>query len=662
MKTKYFCIMAIVALMVGACAPAATPPVVAPTQESMEPANNGYTVDINPADFVAVVDNPYFPHIPASKFVYEGQTKDGLERVEIVILEEPKVVMGVTTTVMRDTVYLDGQIKEDTYDWLAQDKDGNVWYFGEDVSDYENGVMTSKAGSWEAGVDGALPGIVMFGDPVAHLGETYLQEYYAGQAEDTADLISVSQNMEIPFGSFENVVQTYDYTPLDLNSQEHKFYAEDIGQIKSIDLKTGDEVVLVEYIPAGGAKGLNIPIAPDSQRVDLATPTFSNPTNITNLLYPYSQTDQIILLGSIDGQPFHVIYTLLPFTRKLDWNGQQVETIVVQYVAQINGRMEEYALDWYAQADDGSVWYFGESVSDYKDGVIYTTDGTWLVGKDGPAAMIMPANPKVGDVFRVENIPGVAFEEITVKATNVTVQGPKGPIAGAMVGQELHMDGSYSNKTFTPGYGEFVTVNGTELETVALAVPIDALSDPAPAELDTLSKGAISIFDAAQAEAWDEAATVLNTMISVWDVYRSGNLPIMLEAQMSDAVNTLAGAVNARQVVETRLAALNVVQGSLDLQLQYRPPAEIDLARFKTLIQQVIVDVEADEPGSVKSDVITLELTRDRFVHTLDSAVVADINTMLADLQASADNEDLEASAETAAKLYDFLAGLDPSS
>ena len=668
MKPKYFFILTVIALLVVACAPAtppvvaptqaATPPVVAPTQVATEPVNNGYTVNINPADFVAVVDNPYFPHIPGSKFVYEGQTKDGLERVEIIVLEETKMVMGVTTTIMRDTVFVDGQIKEDTYDWLAQDKEGNVWYFGEDVNDYKNGVVASKVGSWEAGVDGALPGIVMFGDPAAHVGETYLQEYYAGQAEDTADVLSASQRVEIPFGSFENVVQTYDYTPLNPDSQEHKFYAEGIGQIKSIDLKTGDEVVLVKYIPAGGANGLNIPIAPDSQRVDLATPTFSNPTKITNPLYPYSQTDQIMLLGLVDGQPFHVIYTLLPYTRKLDWNRQQVETIVVQYVAQINGRMEEYALDWYAQADDGSVWYFGESVFDYKDGVIYKTDGTWLVGKDGPAAMIMPANPQVGDVFRVENIPGVAFEEITVKATNVTVQGPKGPITGAMVGQELHMDGSYSNKTYAPGYGEFVTVNGTELEAVALAVPIDALADPAPAELDTLSKGAIGIFDAAQAEAWNDAETILNSMIPAWNAYRSGNLPVMLEAQISDALNTLVGAVNAQQVVETRLAALNVVQASLDLQLQYRTPAEIDLARFKTLTQQVLVDVEANEPGSVKSDVVTLELTRDRFVHTLDSAVAAVINALLADLRAAADNEDLKASVETAGKLLNIVTGL----
>lgn len=659
MKPKYFFILIVLALLVGACVPSATSPAIAPTQAAAEPASNGYSVDINPADFVAVVDNPYFPRIPGDKFIYEGQTENGFERIELVILEETKVIMGVTTTIMRDTVYLNGEIREDTYDWFAQDKDGNVWYFGEDVNDYENGVVVSKAGSWEAGVDGALPGIVMYGDPAAHLGESYLQEYYAGEAEDTADLLSVRENLEIAFGSFDNVVQTYDYTPLDPNSQEHKFYAAGLGKIRNVNLITGDVIDLIAYIPAGGVEALGIPVAPESARVDLVTPVFSNPTNVTNPLFPYSQTDQIILLGSVDGQPFHVVYTLLPTTRKIDWNGQQVETIIVQYVAQVNGQIEEYALDWYAQADDGSVWYLGEDVYDYKDGVVFSTAGTWLTERDGPMAMIMPANPQVGDVYRVETIPGIAFEEITVKDVNVTVQGPKGPINGAMVAEQLHMDGSYSNKTFVPGYGEFVTITGTELEALALAVPLDSLPGPTPPELDTLTNGASSIVDMAQAGDWASASTTLDAMVTAWNTYQTGNLPIMLKSQMSTALNTLIGAVNAQQTIEARLAALSTAQAALDLQLQYRSPAEIDLARFKFLAQQVMVDVERDEPGFVKSDVVLLGLIRDRIAHTLNATDVDNLNALLDELQTTAKAEDLQASAETAAKLYDLLAALD---
>jgi len=143
--------------------------------------------------------------------------------------------------------YLNGVVREDTYDWFAQDKDGNVWYFGENVSDFKEGKLSSNAGSWEAGVDGALPGIVMFGNNTVHLGEIYLQEYYAGQAEDTANLLSVTGIASVPYGDFDNVVLTYDYTPLDTNSHELKYYAKGIGQIKSIDLTTGEAVVLIEF-------------------------------------------------------------------------------------------------------------------------------------------------------------------------------------------------------------------------------------------------------------------------------------------------------------------------------------------------------------------------------------------------------------------------------
>jgi len=401
--------------------------------------------------------------------------------------------------------------------------------------------------------------------------------------------------------------------------------------------------------------------APESARVDLATPTFSDSTNITNPLFPVSLLPKTILLGRVDGQPLHVEYSLLPGTRTIDWSGQHVETVVVQYVAHLNGRIEEVALDWYAQADDGSVWYFGEDVSNYQDGIVADHEGTWLAGKDGPAAMIMPADPQVGDVYRVENIPGIVFEEITVQATGVTIDGPNGPIQGAMIGEQLHMDGSYSNKTFAPGYGEFVTVNGSELEALALAVPTDALSAPAPSELDTLSSGAFIIFDRAKSKDWKTASANLTEILKAWDTHQEGNVPFMLDAQMSDAVAALIGAVNARQPAEARQAALDVAQANLDLQLQYRPPVEIDVAHFNLLTRQVLIDVEADEVAWVKSDVTTLELIRDRFVHALDTTIVADLNALLDDLRTAVENEDLEASARIAQKLFELSARLEPA-
>lgn len=210
---------------------------------------SAYSVNLTAADFVPAIDNPYLPFIPGSKWVYEARREDGtVERNEIEVLQERREVNGVPATVVHDVVYVEGQIVEETYDWYAQDKDGNVWYLGEEVDNYVNGVLTDHAGSWEWGVDEALPGVMMWADPSAHLNEVYYQEYYAGEAEDQGQVLSVDESVSVPFGSFENVVKTYDSSTLDPDLRENKFYAAGIGVIKEIDLSTGEEVVLVEFV------------------------------------------------------------------------------------------------------------------------------------------------------------------------------------------------------------------------------------------------------------------------------------------------------------------------------------------------------------------------------------------------------------------------------
>ncbi|MEW5941273.1 MAG: hypothetical protein AB1750_16540 [Chloroflexota bacterium] len=217
---------------------------------SCAPKADAYAVALTPADFVTAIDNPYLPLIPGSKWIYEARLDDGtVERNEIEVLAETRVVNGVTATVVHDVVYVEGQIAEETYDWYAQDKEGNVWYLGEDVNNYVNGALANHAGSWEWGVDGALPGIMMWADPSAHVNEEYRQEYYAGEAEDMGQVLSLSESVTVPFGSFDNVLKTYDFSSLDKDLQENKFYAKGIGVIKEIDLNSGEEVALIEFIP-----------------------------------------------------------------------------------------------------------------------------------------------------------------------------------------------------------------------------------------------------------------------------------------------------------------------------------------------------------------------------------------------------------------------------
>ena len=209
-----------------------------------------YTFNLTPTDFVPGIDNPYDPLIPGTKWVYEAKLEDGTtERNEIEVLGETREIMGVTATIVHDLVYVEGQVAEETFDWYAQDKDGNVWYLGEDVNNYENGTLVDHVGSWEWGKDGALPGIIMWADPAAHLNEVYRQEYYAGEAEDQGQVLSIGELVTVPFGSFENVVKTYDFSAIDPDIKENKFYASGIGTLKEIDQITGEEVVLVEFTP-----------------------------------------------------------------------------------------------------------------------------------------------------------------------------------------------------------------------------------------------------------------------------------------------------------------------------------------------------------------------------------------------------------------------------
>jgi hypothetical protein len=167
-----------------------------------------------------------------------------------------------------------------------------------------------------------------------------------------------------------------------------------------------------------------LPVAPDSQRIDLATPTFSHPTPITNPLHPTSRVEQVIFGGHVDNKPFRTEVTLLPETKPTPYRGATIDTALIQYVAYLDGRIQEVAIDRYAQADDGSVWYFGEDYSAFEDGKVTDTEGTWVVDDKTPAALIMPAHPRVGDVYRPENVPEVVFEEVRVDKVDLNVAGP----------------------------------------------------------------------------------------------------------------------------------------------------------------------------------------------------------------------------------------------
>jgi hypothetical protein len=219
----------------------------------IDPADGGnYKVTIDPAAFTSVIDNPFFPMLPGSVWKYQETTADGEVNTDVVtVLDQHKTVMGVDTVVAHDvTTDSDGNTVEDTYDWYAQDSKGNVWYFGEDSTSYDNG-KASKEGSWEGGIHGALPGIVMQADPkVSSTG--YRQEYLSGVAEDMAQVIAITGSVSVPAGTYDDMIKTREWSPIEPDVIEEKVYARGVGDVHEETVQPADEheeVVLVAFTP-----------------------------------------------------------------------------------------------------------------------------------------------------------------------------------------------------------------------------------------------------------------------------------------------------------------------------------------------------------------------------------------------------------------------------
>jgi hypothetical protein len=235
--------------VLSACAAPATSasPEGAASLPAAYATDRAYQPAIDPAAFVERVENEFFPLVPGTRWVLEGGGDADGETTTTEVTTETRTVMGVVCTVVHDEVALDGEPVEITSDWYAQDADGNVWYFGEETAEYENGEIVSTAGSWEAGVDGAMPGIIMPADP--QVGVTYRQEFYAGEAEDLAKAVELDATADVPLGAYDGVLVTEDWTPLEPDVAERKFYAPGIGLIREETIRGGESTfVLVEFV------------------------------------------------------------------------------------------------------------------------------------------------------------------------------------------------------------------------------------------------------------------------------------------------------------------------------------------------------------------------------------------------------------------------------
>jgi hypothetical protein len=246
----------------NASAPANAPSAVASESkpESSPPAAKLPTgadpVNLDPANFSANITNPYWPMKPGTRWTYREVDEKGRTQEVVVVATTAtkKLANGITARVVRDTAQKGGQIVEDTVDWYAQDSTGNVWYMGEDTAEFEKGKVVSRAGSFEAGKNGALPGIIMPAEP--QVGQHYRQEYLKGEAEDNGDVLALQQMVEVPTDRYERAVLTRDTSPLEPTVAEYKLYAPGAGLVLTMDVSGGSgRETLVKIDKAGPKDG-----------------------------------------------------------------------------------------------------------------------------------------------------------------------------------------------------------------------------------------------------------------------------------------------------------------------------------------------------------------------------------------------------------------------
>lgn len=202
-----------------------------------------YDPKIRPQSFVKSITNPFLPLKPGTAYVYDFDIPNSLKgKNTIFVTRETVNILGVACRVVQDTVEINGQVTQETFDYFAQDKQGNVWYFGSDTIQMEDDVVVGVEGSWQAGVDGAKPGIIMIDEP--RVGNEYRQNFALDIAEDTAKVVALDQNVTVPFGSFSNALQLQGFSALEPEELQNEYYVPNIGNVLTVNPLTGERYQL----------------------------------------------------------------------------------------------------------------------------------------------------------------------------------------------------------------------------------------------------------------------------------------------------------------------------------------------------------------------------------------------------------------------------------
>ena len=240
-------------LVMSACTFALTPTLLR-AQATTSP-QRPHEPHLDSSKFSGAVTHPYFPLVPGTRFRYRGTGASSNKVTVSTVTSQSRTVMGIRATVVHDQTFDRGSLIEDTFDWYAQDSVGNVWYLGEQTRSMKNGRVVSTVGSWEYGVNGAKPGVVMWADPAAHIGESYRQEYLPGVAEDMGKVLSVRTRAAVPHGTYRDCVETEDTTPLEPDVRERKYFCRGVGLVRELETGgAGSTLVAVEKVPRSSAR------------------------------------------------------------------------------------------------------------------------------------------------------------------------------------------------------------------------------------------------------------------------------------------------------------------------------------------------------------------------------------------------------------------------
>ncbi|MEN7547137.1 hypothetical protein AAG747_04415 [Rapidithrix thailandica] len=379
--------------------------------------------NLSQADFVEGIDNPYFSLSPGFFFVYEGIEEEGEEvRVVEAITFNTKEILGITCREVLVSEYEDGELVEETLDWYAQDKNGNVWYFGEDSKEIEDGEVVSTEGSWQAGRNGAKPGVIMLANPQP--GQKYRQEFAEGIAEDQGEVIRLTASVAVPYGSFQNCLQIKDINPLEPDSEEFKYYASGVGLLLAESIEGEDKEELVEITDLVDKVLLDIE---DLDSDDFVT-VIDNPylSYTPGTTYTYTGVDD-------EGTAIMVVEEVTANVEVI----LGVNCTVVKASEYEDGELVEETLDWYAQDKNGNVWYFGEDSKEIEDGEVVSTEGSWRAGEDGAEpGIIMLAEPLPGLKYRQEFYEGEAEDRAEVIGFGFTITVPYGTFTDCLKTRE----------------------------------------------------------------------------------------------------------------------------------------------------------------------------------------------------------------------------------